>query len=151
MTIQQDWATKEFDSELRKLGQHAKIDWEESNIEPSRGSLFGDFRGVTLMVYPEGLISIPSVCSYKAPSPAVAATSAKERFDKQRANDNNKPQNAWERQGGHLGSKIGFDLKCGEKCPCQTELPEKRRKRARGACNTVQWWESHTSWRVVQI
>lgn len=149
MRIQQDWATKEFESELGKLGQHARLEWKESATEPSRGCLFGEFKGVTLMVYPEGLISIPAVCSYKAPSPAIAATTAKERFDKQKARDDRNRDRAQGRQGGHLGSIIGHNLKCGnEKCPCQKETPETRRKRARGTFNSLQWWETNTSWRL---
>lgn len=145
----QDWAIEEFESELRKLGQHAKIDLEESNKGVSRGSLFGNFMGVTLMVFPEGLISIPAVCSYKAPSPAVAATSAKQRFDRQNARDTRYPDKARNRKGGHLGPIVDHDLRCGnEHCRCQKETDQERKSRARGAYNTVRWWEANTSWRL---
>lgn len=137
MTIQQDWAIKEFENELRRRG-HPKVDWEESNIEITRGCLFGNFMGVTLMVYPEGLISIPAVCSYTAPSPAVAATSAKERFARQKARDDDNPARAQKRRGGHLGPIVDLDLKCGnQQCRCLNEESEERRRRARGACNTL--------------
>ncbi|HET9307739.1 MAG TPA: hypothetical protein VFO46_17095 [Candidatus Sulfotelmatobacter sp.] len=111
MTIQQDWPTKEFEIELRKRGQHAKIDWEESNKEVSRGFLFGNFMGVTLMVYPEGVISIPAVCSYKALNPEVAAASAMERFDRQKARDDANLERARKRIGGHLGQIVEHDLR----------------------------------------
>ena len=97
------------------------------------------------------LISIPAVCSYTARSPAVAAASAKERFDKQKVNDDRYPERAQHRKGGHLGPVVDYDLKCGnEDCPCQKETLQKRRSRARGACNSVRWWETNTSWRLGQ-
>jgi hypothetical protein len=150
MTVQQGWATKEFDNELSERGP-AKMNWEESNVEVSRGCLFGNFMGVTLMVYPEGLISIPAVCSYTAPSPALAAASAKERFDKQNARDRRLPATAQNRNGGHLGPIVDHDLKCENgHCPCRKPgtTSQDRRKRARGDCNTLRWWETHTSWRL---
>jgi len=145
----QDWAIEEFEGELRKLGQDAKIDWKESNKEVSRGCRFANFKGVTLMVFPEGLISIPAVCSYTAPSPAVAATTAKERFDRQNARDTPYPEKARNRKGGHLGPIVDHDLRCGnEHCPCQKETEQTRKSRARGSYNDVHWWETNTSWRL---
>lgn len=155
MTIQQEYAIKDFESEARKRGQDAKIDWKESNCNESRGSLFGNFGGITLMVYPEGLISIPAICSYgppKYPTPAIAAASAKELWDRQKKRDDANPKKAQERQGGHLGQILEPDLKCqNEDCPCRRETPEERRKRARGAFNTVRWWETHSRWRLGSV
>jgi hypothetical protein len=112
MTLQQEWATKEFERELRKRGQPEKIDWKESNEDVSRGCLFGEFLGVTLMVYPEGLISMPAVCSYTAPSPPIAATSARERWERQKARDDANPERAQKRIGGHLDQRVDHDLMC---------------------------------------
>jgi hypothetical protein len=149
MNPKQGWASKELESELRKRGQNAKIDWEESSSNESCGCLFGQFEGVTLMVYPEGLISIPAVCSYTASSPAIAAASAKDRFDRQKARDDANPKKARDRQGGHLGPILSHDLRCGnELCHCKTETSQERQRRARGAYNTVQWWETNTTWRL---
>jgi hypothetical protein len=90
MTSKQYERTKEFESELRKRGKNAEIDWEESSIPESRGVLFGGFEGVTLMVYPNGLMNISAVCSYhppKYPTPVIAAASAKELWARQKRRD----------------------------------------------------------------
>ena len=151
MTVKQGWATKEFDRELTKLG-YAKMNWEESSAGVSRGCLFENFTGVTLMVYPEGLISIPAVCSYTDSSgSAVAATTAKARFDRQKARDDNDLARAQKRQGGHLGPIVDHDLKCENgHCPCRKAgtTSQDRRSRAQGAYNTVRWWETNTNWKL---
>ena len=51
MTSQQDDRIKEFENEVRKRGGNAVMDWKESNSPESRGILFADVDGVTLMVY----------------------------------------------------------------------------------------------------
>ena len=60
MTSQQRDAIKEYESEMRKRGGNAVLDWKESNSPGSRGILFADVDGITLMIYSDGLINICS-------------------------------------------------------------------------------------------
>jgi len=140
MTSQQDDRIKEYENEVRKRGGNAAMAWKESNSPESHGVLFADVDGVTLVIYPNGLISVPAVCSYhppKYPTPVVAAASAKELWARQKARDDAHPEKAKKRKGGHLGPIVDRDLKCGNKdCPCQRQSPEERQNRARGAFNT---------------
>ena len=140
MTSQQDDIIKEYESEVRKRSGNAVRDWKESNSPESRGVLFGDVDGVTLVVYPNGLISIPAVRTYslpKYPTPVVAAASAKELWETQKARDDAHPEKAKARTTGHLGPIVDPDLKCRNKiCSCHSENLEVRQKRAQGGFNT---------------
>jgi len=55
VTSQQGDRIKEFETEVRKRNGNAVIDWKESNSPESRGVLFAEVEGVTLVVYPNGL------------------------------------------------------------------------------------------------
>ena len=143
MSSQQADSIEEFEREVSKRGGNPKIDWEESSSAESRGVLFGDFEGVTLMVYPDGLVNIPARCSWSwcRYTLITAAASAKELWAEQKGRDerdNINRKKAQERQGGHLGPIVGPNLRCQEPdCPCQ-KPQDKRRKRARGGFNTKQ-------------
>ena len=140
MTSLQTDRIKEFENEVRKWGGSAVMDWKESNSPESCGVLFADADGVTLVVYPSGLISIPAVCSYhppKYPTPIIAAALAKELWTRQKVRDDAHPEKAQARKGGHLGPIVDPDWKCRNKvCPCHRQSPEDRQKRARGGLNT---------------
>lgn len=140
MTSQQDQRIKEFENEVRKQGKNAEIDWKESDSPESRGFVFGDFEGVTLTVSPQGLVNIPAVRTYhppKYPTPVIAAATATELWEKQKARDDAQPETAKNRRTGHLGPIVDPDLKCRNKvCPCQSESREDRQKRAQGGFNT---------------
>jgi hypothetical protein len=140
MTSQQNHRVKEFENEVRKRGGNADIGWKKSNSPESRDVLFADVDGVTLVVYPNGLISIPAVRTYhppEYPTPIIAAASAKELWAKQKARDDARPETARNRRTGHLGPMVEPDLKCRNKmCPCQSESQEDRQKRAQGGFNT---------------
>jgi hypothetical protein len=139
MTSEQEARTKEFESEMRKRGDKTKLDWKESNSPESRGILFADAHGVTLMVYHDGLINIPAVRSYhppRYPTPIIAAALAQELWAKQNARDDGNLDLAKTRRTGHLGAIVGFDLKCRNAvCPCQTQSSGARQQRARGGYN----------------
>jgi hypothetical protein len=140
MTSYQSKTIGEFQVEGMKRGAKAVLDWEESYILESRGVLFADAEGVTLVVYPNGLISIPAVRSYhppKYPTPVIAAASARELWARQKARDEANPVLARTRATGHLGPIVDPDLKCKNKdCHCHKEDSEVRQKRARGGFNT---------------
>jgi len=139
MTGQQRDCIKEFEREVRSRGDDPEIDWKESINSESRGVLFGDFMGVTLMVYPDGLINIPARCSWSFDkyTHVTAAASAKELWAGQKRRDDANPGRAKKRSGGHLGPIVAPNLKCQiDDCPCQTQSQEGRRKRARGAFNS---------------
>jgi hypothetical protein len=151
MSSQQDDSIKEFENEVRKRGGNPKIDWKESSSAESRGVLFGDFEGVTLMVYPGGLVNIPARCSWSfcGYTLITAAASAKELWAEQKERDDAdrkrvRESRAWhrdptKRQGGHLDAVVAPDLKCRElDCPCQKENQGDRQRRARGGFNTKQ-------------
>lgn len=108
MTSQQDAYIMKFESEVRTRGENAEMDWKESSSPQSRGALFGNFKGVTLIVYPEGVINIPAVCTYgqpKYPTPAIAAASAKELWAGQKRRDDANPNSAKHRAGGASRSR----------------------------------------------
>ncbi len=132
----QEATIKEFENEVRTRGGNPLVDWKPSSDSLSKDVLFGDFRGVTLMIYPDGKMNVPAVCSYKI-SDVVAAATAKELWDKQRARDGRFPEKAQDRtSGGHLGPIVDPDYKCrNTDCPCRDESPEQRQKRARGSWN----------------
>jgi len=92
------------------------------------------------VVCPNGLISIPAVRTYyppKYPTPVVAAASANELWARQKARDDAQPDLAKSRRTGHLGPIVDPDLKCRNKvCPCYSESPAARQKRAQGGFNT---------------
>jgi hypothetical protein len=140
MTSLQADRLKEFDNELKKRGRDAVLDWRESKNSVSRGVLFADVNGVTLMLYPNGLISVPCVRTYhspKYPTPVVAAASANELWDRQKARDDRNPVLAQSRRTGHLGPIVDADLQCGNTlCPCHRQGPEDRQQRAQGGFNT---------------
>ena len=140
MTSQQSARIKEFESEAKNRGTNAMLDWNESRSPESRGVLFADVDGITLMVYPNGLISIPAVRTYhppKYPTPIIAAASAKELWGRQKARHDANPVLARSRSTGHLDSIVDPALKCRDKdCPCHRESPEERQKRAQGGFNT---------------
>jgi hypothetical protein len=144
VNIQQSDTVKEYESEVRKRGGSPVRDWKESTSPESRGAFFEDVDGVTLMVYPEGLISIPARCSWSLEkyTHVTAAACAKELWARQKRRDDANPEKARNRAGGHLGPIVGPNLKCGQdrspRCPCQDENPAQRQKRARGAFNTKQ-------------
>ena len=130
---------EKFESEGKTRGGNAEIDCKESDSPLSRGVLFGNSEGVTLIVYLEGFISIPAVSSYDKPNPTpvIAAASAKELWARQKRRDDANPDRAKHRAGGHLGPVVDPDRKCrNDGCPCQKESPEDRKKRARDAYNT---------------
>jgi hypothetical protein len=139
MTDQQDARVKEFDGEIKKRGTNAVIDWKESNTPESRGILFADVDGITLMVYRDGLISIPAVRTYHPPrysTPIIAAVLAEELWTRQKTRDDGNLDTAKSRRTGHLGPIVGPDLKCRTHyCPCQRESSDVRQKRARGGFN----------------
>jgi len=140
MTSQQDARIKEFESERRKRGENAKIDWKESNSPESRSVLFADVDGVTLMIYHrDALISIPAVRTYhppRYPTPIIAAALATELWARQKARDDANLDLAKSRRTGHLGPIVDPDLKCrNTNCPCQPESSEARQRRARGGFN----------------
>ncbi len=139
MTSQQDDRIKEFENEVRKRGGNVVMDWKESNSPESRGILFADVDGVTLMVYLDGLISIPAVRTYhppRYPTPIIAAVLATELWTRQKARDDAQPETAKSRVTGHLGPIVDPNLKCRiEDCRCQKESQEDRQKRARGGYN----------------
>jgi len=140
MTSQQAVRIKEFEGEVRRRGENAEIGWEESSNAETRGVLFGAFAGVTLMVYPNGLISIPAVRSYhppKYPTPVIAAASSKQLWAGQKRRDDANPEKAKERRGGHLHPIVDTNLKCrSADCPCHNQGPGDLQKRARGGRNT---------------
>jgi hypothetical protein len=91
------------------------------------------------MIYPDGLINIPAVCSwsFKKYTHVTAAACAKELWSRQKRRDDANRPKAEQRQGGHLDSAVSFDLKCRDaNCPCNKQNPEDRGKRARGGRNT---------------
>jgi len=139
MTSLQDARIKEFENEVRKRGGNAVIDWKESNSRESRGILFADVDGVTLMVYGDGLISVPAVRTYhppRYPTPIIAAALATELWTGQKARDNANLDLAKSRSTGHLDPMVDPDLKCRNKvCPCQLESVDVRQRRARGGYN----------------
>ena len=139
MTSLQDARIKEFEHEVRNRGRNALIDWKESNSPESCGILFADVDGVTLMVYHDGLISIPAVRTYHPPdypTPIIAAALATELWARQKARDNANLDLAKSRRTGHLGPIVDPDLKCRNKvCPCQRESSDVRQRRARGGFN----------------
>ena len=140
MTKKQEDRTKEYESNRRSLRESANINWKESNQPESRGVLFADVDGVSLMVYTDGLISIPAVRSYHSPkyaTPMLAALSAKELWAKQKTRDDRTLTRAKSWRSGHLSPIVHSDLKCENfVCPCQGEGPEERQRRARGGFNT---------------
>lgn len=140
MTSQQNDLISEFEKEVKKRGGNAVVDWKESNNPESRGVLFGDVDGITLVVYPNGLISIPAVRTYhppKYPTPVIAAASAKELWARQKARDDTNLDKAKTRTTGHLGPMVDPDLECRNRtCPCHSESPAVRQGRARGGFNT---------------
>jgi hypothetical protein len=139
MTSLQDARIKEFEIEARKRRGNAVIDWKESNSSESRGIIFADVDGITLMVYLDGLISIPAVRTYHPPrysTPIIAAALATELWTKQKARDDANPDLAKSRRTGHLGPIVELDLECRNKvCPCHGESPAIRQSRARGGFN----------------
>jgi len=139
MTSEQSETIKEYENEVRKRGGNPALDWKESNSPESRGVLFADAHGVTLMIYSDGLINIPARCSWdtKKYYHITAAACAKELWSRQKRLDDNNRKKAQERQGGHLDSLVGFDLKCRDTdCPCHKESQDGRQTRARGGRNT---------------
>ncbi len=136
MTSQQSDAIREYESEVRRRGGNAVLDWKESNSTESRGILFADADGVTLMIYSDGLINIPAVRSWDPKKYHVtAAACAKELWSRQKMRDDADRDTAKQHHTGHLDSIVGLDLKCRDiECPCQN--PEGRQKRARGGHNT---------------
>jgi hypothetical protein len=130
---------KEFETEIKNRGRSSATDWKESNSSESRGVLFADVDAVTLMVYRDGVISIPAVRSYhppKYPTPIIAAALATVLWSKQKARDDANRDLAKSRVTGHLGAIVDPDLKCRIKdCRCQNESPADRQRRARGGYN----------------
>ncbi len=139
MTSLQDATVKEFEREVKKRGRSYVMDWKESTCTESYGILFAAADCVTLMVYHDGLISIPAVRTYhppEYPTPIIAAAGATELWAKQRARDEANPDLAKSRTTGHLGSAVDPSLKCcNELCPCHEENSELRQRRARGGFN----------------
>jgi hypothetical protein len=137
---------QEFETEVKNRGGHAATGWKESDAPESHGILFAEVDGITLMLYLDGLISIPAVRTYHPPrysTPVIAAALATELWAKQKARDDAKPELAKSRRTGHLGSIVGTDLKCRSKvCPCQNESQAERQRRARGGYN----WNPDRSW-----
>jgi hypothetical protein len=88
MTSQQTGTIREFEIETKKRGVSAELDWKESNVPESQGVLFADADGITLVVYSNGLISVPAVRTYhphKYPTPIMAAAFATVLWAEQRA------------------------------------------------------------------
>jgi hypothetical protein len=139
VTSQQDDRIKEFENEVKKRGGIAVINWKESHSPESRCILFADVDGVTLMVYSDGLISIPAVRTYHPPiypTPIIAAALATELWAGQKARDEANLDLAKSRRTGHLGPIVDPDLKCrNTNCPCQRESSDVRQRRARGGFN----------------
>jgi hypothetical protein len=139
VTSQQGDRIKEFEIEVKKRGGNAVMDWKESHSPESRGILFADVDGVTLMVYSDGLISIPAVRTYhppRYPTPIIAAALATELWAGQKARDDANLDLAKSRRTGHLGPIVDTDLKCrNTNCPCQRESSDVRQRRARGGFN----------------
>jgi hypothetical protein len=139
MTSKQDARIKEFEIEVKKRGGNAVINWKESHSSESRGILFADVDGVTLMLYSDGLISVPAVRTYhppRYPTPIISAALATELWTKQKARDDAQPATAKSRVTGHLGPVVDPDLKCrNEHCPCHRESSDVRQGRARGGYN----------------
>jgi hypothetical protein len=141
MTSQQNDTIKEYENEVRKRGGNPALDWKESNSPESRGVLFANVDGVTLMIYADGLMNIPARCSWSFDkyTHVTAAACAKELWTRQKRRDGANPRAAKKRAGGHLGPIVGPNLKCGQdrppRCPCQDEESEVRRKRSLGARN----------------
>ena len=140
MTTQQEARIKEFQNKLVEQGRTATIDWTESDLPESRCILFAEVDGITLMVYPDGLISIPAVRTYhppRYPTPIIAAASTRELWTRQKARDDSRPGTARIRKTGHLDPIVHPSLKCRSRaCRCQQEGPGLRQKRARGGFNT---------------
>ncbi len=137
---QQSSTIREYENELGKRGRTPAKGWRESTAPESRGVLFADVAGVTLMVYPDGLINIPSRCSWSFDkyTHITAAACASELWARQKQWDDARPDAARNRAGGHLGPIVATDLKCdAEGCPCQKETPSQRQSRARGAYNAM--------------
>jgi hypothetical protein len=136
MTSLQEARIKEFESEVRKRGGNLVINWKESTSLESRGILFADVDGITLVVYRDGLISIPAVRTYhppKYPTPIIAAALATELWTGQKARDEAQPETAKSRRTGHLGPIVDPDLRCrNDYCPCHRENSDVRQRRARG-------------------
>jgi hypothetical protein len=139
MTSLQDASIKEFENEVRRRGGKAIANWKESNSLESGGILFADVDGITLMVYFDGLISIPGVRTYhppRYPTPMIAAALARELWAKQKTRDDSNLDLAKSRRTGHLGPIVDHDLKCrNENCSCQRESSDVRQRRARGGFN----------------
>ena len=126
MTTLQDARIKEFESRAERTQvRNIAVNWKGGNSTESRGILFADVDGVTLMVYSDGLISIPAVRTYhppRYPTPIIAAALATELWAKQKARDDSNIVLAKSRRTGHLGPIVDPDLKCRNKiCPCQGE------------------------------
>jgi hypothetical protein len=141
MNSQQANTIGEYENEIRRRGGNRKLDWNESNASESRGVLFAEVDGVTLMVYPDGLINIPARCSWSFDkyTHVTAAACAKVLWARQKKRDDNNPEAAKKRAGGHLGPLVGPDLKCRvDDCPCQKELPQMRQRRSLGSRNAKQ-------------
>jgi hypothetical protein len=140
MTRKQDDRIKEYEIERKNRGENTNINWIESDQPESRGILFADVDGVSLMVYTDGLISIPAVRSYHPPkyaTPMLAALSAKELWAKQKARDDRDLKKAKSCRSGHLSPIVHSDLKCENSvCPCQSEDSAQGQRRARGGFNT---------------
>jgi hypothetical protein len=140
MTSHQNGTIKDFEIEAAKQCATVVLDWKESCSPESRGVLFADADGVTLVVYPNGLISIPAVRTYHPPkysTPITAAASATELWARQKTRDQANPLLARTRTTGHLGPIVNPDLKCSNKdCNCHKENAKARQKRARGGFNT---------------
>jgi len=96
MTKKQEDRTKEYESERRSRGESANVNWKEGNQPESRGVLFADVDGVSLMVYTDGLISIPAVRSYHPPKYAtpMLATFRKGVVDKAKDKRRSKPNHS---------------------------------------------------------
>ena len=140
MTSQQSARVKEFELEVKRRGANRVLDWKESNSLESMGVLFASADGVTLMIYPNGLISIPAVRTYhspKYPTPMIAAASASELWAKQKVRDDANPELARTRRTGHLSPIVDPNLQCRNMvCPCHRESQKARQKRAQGGFNT---------------
>lgn len=140
MTSEQKIRIEEFEREVIKRGSDADLTWEESRNDLTYGFLFGNFGGVTLTISPKGLISIPAVRSYHPPSyptPAIAAASAKELWEKQKKRDEADLETARSRSTGHLSPIVDWELRCeNRRCPCLSETVEARQRRSQGGFNT---------------
>jgi|ERR1700691_1083902 hypothetical protein len=96
MNSQQANTIGEYENEIRRRGGNRKLDWNESNASESRGVLFAEVDGVTLMVYPDGLINIPARCSWSFDkyTHVTAAACAKVLWARQKKRDDNNPEAA---------------------------------------------------------